>query len=872
MLITLAIVIDALLIVTIHTLDNETVQLSSLENNRYQMFQKADELRQSYDDLTRFARMYVATGRTEFKNSYFNVLNIRQGKSERPEDYDNIYWDLLEPLRNQKHPLQNKISLRDQIHKLPFSQHEIELLNQSENDSDTLVLLEIEAFNALIGKFKDKNGAYSITSKPNQSLAIQLLNSQQYLAAKQNIMNPINDLRVSVTERMKDAINRVNTSIEHRLTSFYFILIFTFVCVLAAVYLIFKRLLNPIQSLSNSIHAFRAGEPDTIEKVHYDDEIGDFTRQFFKMRQQYREDLHRIEFALHTANQGWFDIHLPSQTLKMSEQYPEMMGSTLNKAHINYEDWKSSIHDEDRAEVIKAFQSCLKSGQRNEIEYRIKTASGKWCWLHSSAEVIECDENNRTIRIAGVHRNIDHRKRIEIREKARSYVIELLLSGAPLQSVLDAITEAIESDSPSAICSILLTDKEGKHLVSGSAPNLPKFYVEALNGMKVGISEGCCGEAVVTRKRVISENLNTDPKWAKFLKLTCKANLNACWSEPIIDSSSSVLGTFAIYHSSPIRPDNDDIKSMEFAANLAAIAIERHKNIKKLLLSSRIINEMREAIIITDDKVNITDINPAFTSITGYTRNEVINENPRILSSGKQTSHFYADMWKNINEKGYWLGDIWNRKKDGSDYACLQTIFSITNAYDKVQNYICLFSDITLLKKQQMSLEQLAHYDSLTQLPKRTLLKDRFDQALAHSQRDNKMIAICFIDLDHFKPINDNYGHETGDQLLIAFTQRIKGQLRNEDTICRLGGDEFILLLAGIDSDEHCKNLVSRIHDEIIKPYDIEGRLLSIGVSIGITLFPEDNSELDTLIRHADKTMYQAKTDGRNCYRFYTPS
>lgn len=290
---------------------------------------------------------------------------------------------------------------------------------------------------------------------------------------------------------------------------------------------------------------------------------------------------------------------------------------------------------------------------------------------------------------------------------------------------------------------------------------------------------------------------------------------------------------------------------------------------EKLLLSSKVINNTNEGITITDASGKIIDVNPAFYEITGYSRDEVIGQTPKILSSGKHSSDFFSNMWKTINDKGHWQGEIWNRKKDGTLYAELLSISSIEGEDGKPEHYIGIFSDITHSKQQQETLELMAHYDVLTQLPNRVLLADRFIQALAHSKRHKTLLAVCFLDLDHFKPVNDLYGHETGDQLLVEVAERIKDSIRDEDTVSRQGGDEFILLLGDIDSYIQCEYMLKRIIKSLSQPYIIDQQKILISASIGVSLYPIDDSDLDTLMRHADLAMYQAKLAGRNCYSLF---
>lgn len=303
---------------------------------------------------------------------------------------------------------------------------------------------------------------------------------------------------------------------------------------------------------------------------------------------------------------------------------------------------------------------------------------------------------------------------------------------------------------------------------------------------------------------------------------------------------------------------------------ISIVDISEHNRLeKKLKLSSRVFSDTHEGIIITDVDKIMVDVNPAFSDITGYSREDVIGKNPHILTSGKHTPEFYIAMWKQIDEQGHWQGEIWNRRKNGEVYAELLTITSLKDADNCVVNYLGMFTDITHSKRQQERMRRMAHYDTLTGLPNRTLLLDRFNQAIAHSKRSDTLLAVCFLDLDDFKPVNDTFGHDIGDKLLIEVAHRLELAVRAEDTVSRLGGDEFSLLLGGIKSTAQCYELLERIIHPVSAPYLIDDNCIKISASIGVSLSPLDGIELDSLLRHADQAMYQAKQEGKNSYQFF---
>ena len=454
----------------------------------------------------------------------------------------------------------------------------------------------------------------------------------------------------------------------------------------------------------------------------------------------------------------------------------------------------------------------------------------------------------------------------------RNQVLEQLVQGKPLNTILESIVLSVEQSDAAEICSILLLDDSRKHLLLGAAPNLPDFYNKAIDGIKIGDDIGSCCTAAFRCERVIVEDIPTHPYWSSFKEIAAKANLGACWSQPIIGSNNQLLGTFALYYHQKRAPTDTDLKLITSVSQLAAVAIERKQSDEKQQISLSVFNSAHEGILITDAQGKIITVNPMFSLVTGYSSEEVVGKNPNILKSDKHSDEFYADIWQSVASKYYWKGEIWNRKKNGQVYAELLSISALLDDEGKPRQYLALFSDITESKQQQQSLEQMAHYDVLTNLPNRVLFADRFERAIAHSRRSESLLAVCFLDLDNFKPINDNYGHQIGDQLLIEVATRLKDVTRDEDTVCRQGGDEFALLLVNFDSFQQCEALLRRIHSSLAQPYIIEGETHFISASSGTTIYPLDDGDIDTLIRHADQAMYQAKLAGKNNFRLFDAS
>jgi diguanylate cyclase (GGDEF)-like protein/PAS domain S-box-containing protein len=292
-------------------------------------------------------------------------------------------------------------------------------------------------------------------------------------------------------------------------------------------------------------------------------------------------------------------------------------------------------------------------------------------------------------------------------------------------------------------------------------------------------------------------------------------------------------------------------------------------NQSRLQLAANVFTYAREGIMITDPEGRIVEVNAALTRITGYERSEVIGQNPRVFKSGRQNPEFYQGMWESLNVAGHWEGEIWNRRKSGEIYAQLQSISAVRDSDGRVINYVALFSDISLQKAHELELEHIARYDCLTGLPNRSLLADRLQQTMAHCLRQRNNLAVVFVDLDGFKQINDSHGHDVGDRLLVALSQRMKMALRDGDTLSRIGGDEFVAVLTGMEQPRDCEIVLARILNAASEPVTIDHTVVHLSASIGVTLYPHDSSDADQLIRHADHAMYQAKQAGKNRYHYF---
>jgi diguanylate cyclase (GGDEF)-like protein/PAS domain S-box-containing protein len=289
-----------------------------------------------------------------------------------------------------------------------------------------------------------------------------------------------------------------------------------------------------------------------------------------------------------------------------------------------------------------------------------------------------------------------------------------------------------------------------------------------------------------------------------------------------------------------------------------------------LLLFKNIFDNAIEGIYITDPEGRILTINHSFSRITGYPAAEIIGTNPGMLGSNHQVQASFVAMWSDLPRTGSWSGEIWNRKKDGSIYPQWLSVSVIKNDRQEITHYFAFFHDITELKRKEKQISILAYSDALTKLPNRAALEHRLTKAIARANREHRLLAVFFIDLDNFKNINDSLGHDKGDQVLIEVAERLSATIRNEDTLSRLGGDEFILLSESIDNENSVYNLANRILASLVQPILLPPNTIYVNASIGIALFPDDGRTSQELIKNADMAMYKAKSEGKNKFVMFT--
>lgn len=313
------------------------------------------------------------------------------------------------------------------------------------------------------------------------------------------------------------------------------------------------------------------------------------------------------------------------------------------------------------------------------------------------------------------------------------------------------------------------------------------------------------------------------------------------------------------------KPDTLMANVLEMRHKLRDTMETLRNNAERMSLSASVFDHAHDGIFIADSEARIIEINPAFSKVTQYSRDDALGHTPQDIGFCIYDPDLLQKLWQASKHEGEWRGETWNRRANGEVYAAWLDIFTVLDDSGNIRNYVGLFSDITDAKEQQKDLERMAYHDPLTQLPNRALLSDRLQQALARAERSGELLAVCCLDLDKFKPVNDTLGHEAGDYLLVQLAVRMNVCLRDGDTVARLGGDEFVVLLCGLKNVDECQQILARLLSTIKMPYQIASESVVISSSIGYTIFPGDSKEPDTLLRHADQAMYQAKMNGGSC-------
>lgn len=471
----------------------------------------------------------------------------------------------------------------------------------------------------------------------------------------------------------------------------------------------------------------------------------------------------------------------------------------------------------------------------------------------------------------------DHRAAISLKAVLHSYGPQLLVGGTVGLAVLLLLVLSLSRLNGRLKEALAAKEKhlqalDAEHRLFATGPvavlvwrkqeGWPLSYASPNAGALLGVAQGQLLESGGAYLDLIHPD---DRLGVEQVMATHLAENHDCWDMHYRVRAEG--GTRALYQYVAVeRGDSGEVTALR---GYVLDETQIHDAMSRIRLLASVFEQAQEGIIITDPLSRILEVNPAFMAVTGYTREEALGQTPAMLRSGRHDETFYKALWEAVNSKGYWHGEIWNRRKTGEIYPQMLTISAMKDSEGQVSHYIAIFFDITTLKQQQARLELLAHFDPLTEVPNRVLLGDRLAQACAQTRRAEALLAVCYLDLDHFKPVNDTYGHQAGDTLLIVMAKRLTHCLRSGDTVARLGGDEFVLLLPELDSTEELNVAMNRVLETVARPVKIGEASVQVGASIGVSLFPQEDVDPDTLLRHADQALYVAKQSGRNRYHIF---
>lgn len=574
-----------------------------------------------------------------------------------------------------------------------------------------------------------------------------------------------------------------------------------------------------------------------------------------------------LDASQNIAKVGGVELHVPSRQIYWTAETYHIHDTTPEEYTPSLDEGFSMYPPGSRERIATALKRAMETGEVFDIEVEKYTFKGRKIDLRTTC--MAHYENGELIRLTGIYQDISERKQAERRHQHHNRILEMLIAKMPLTDILPAIAKDMAGLLPGSFCSIMLLDNDGQHLRNGATYGLPDFFVKAIDGLPVGEGMGVCGSAVFFGHRVIIPDVHTHPWTIAFSDLAERAHIASCWSQPIYSAQGQVLGTFALYNNEARNPTDYELGLIDSETRLTSLAIEQSRAESRLQMAASVFTHAREGILITDSQGNIIEANQVFADITGYSRKEVMGKNPRILQSGLHDQEFFSSLWQSLVDTGNWQGEVWNRRKNGELYAAMMTISAVQDIHGITQNYVNLFTDITPLKEHQRQLEYIAHYDALTGLPNRVLLADRLKQAMARSHRNGRSLAVLYLDLDGFKAVNDQHGHDTGDQLLVNISHRLKEVLREGDTLARIGGDEFVVVMVDLERPQDYEAVLNRLLSVAAEPVTLNQHLLLVSASIGATLYPQDDADADQLLRHADQAMYLAKQAGKNCYHLF---
>jgi diguanylate cyclase (GGDEF)-like protein/PAS domain S-box-containing protein len=544
-----------------------------------------------------------------------------------------------------------------------------------------------------------------------------------------------------------------------------------------------------------------------------------------------REQEESLREAQKIARVSSYVMDIGAGVWKGSDALDEVLGIDASYPRT-FEDWRELVHPEDRARMGSHLaEEIARKSVSFSTEYRIVRPTDRAVrWLRGQGR-IEYDTDGMPTILRGTNQDITESKQAEHALRESKELFQLFIKHAPAALAMFDVEMRCLAASRRWLEDFSLGGREviGRTLYE-IFPNLPESWKEEHR-------RALAGESVPADERLF-DPADGAVRWVRREIIPWR-------------TGNGAIGGVVIFSEDITRQKQTE---------------------ERLRLAASVFTHSSEGIMITDAAATILEVNESFTRITGYSRDEVVGQNPRILQSGLQSREFFANMWHSLLEKGHWYGEIWNRAKSGDVFAEMLTINAIRDATGRAQQYVALFSDVTAIKKQEEQLERLTHYDLLTGLPNRVLFADRLRQAMAQTHRRKRLLAVAVLDLDGFKGINDRHGRTMGDRLLTALADRMKHALREGDTLARLGGDEFAAVMLDLADVDVSVPMLSRLLAAASEEMRIGEIAVCVSASAGVTFYPQtEEIDADLLLRQADQAMYQAKLAGRNRFHIFDP-
>ena len=609
-----------------------------------------------------------------------------------------------------------------------------------------------------------------------------------------------------------------------------------FLLALVAQYLffgIYYASIDNIKLLARSAYKYTHG--DLQQRVHLDtkddikqigDSFNDMADSFNQLLTTHLEDKERLQAIVNTALDAIVQANAQGIIISWSHQAEAMFGWSDSEAE------GQAIHlliipERYREAHLKGMEKFLKTGHGRLVNTRFEIEALNREGVEFPVELsVSPVKTANGIEFSAFIRDLSERKKVE--------------------SSLRKLSLAVEQ-SPS---SIIITDSDANIEYANQAfLNATGYKIDEVIGKNFKIFNIKAVQKEANDE--VWEHLSNGNIWQG--ELSSQRKDGSEYIESVLISPGR-QESGEITHYLAIKEDITEKKQAEIELGIAAIAFEA-----------------QEGIMVTDADNKILRVNKAFTKITGYSSDEVIGKKPNILSSGRQSQAFYLDMWEIITSKGSWQGELWNQHKQGTIYPEWLTITARKDKNKKTTHYVGIFTDITKFKAAEEKIKQLAFYDPLTQLANRRKLIDRLEHGVAMCLREGSNLAVLMLDLDRFKIVNDNFGHQAGDELLQQVGSRINKRLRSTDLLARLGGDEFVVLLEDISHPDDAARVAEEIISDLARPFQLnKAKDVRIGTSIGISLYPEHADSIAALMDHADMALYQAKDRGRGCYAYFS--